>query len=100
MRQSSGTSENNCEIKNGTVVRYQKKQPAGTFQFLDYGLLFFRKSALAGYPSANFPTDRIFSDLIAKNSLAAFEATRPYYEVGSREGLRNFTDYIKSVEKG
>jgi len=91
-----GTSENNCEMKGGLVTRYQKGQPAGTFDFMDYGLLFFRKGALLRYPKENFSTDRIFADLIAGGRLAAFETHSPYYEVGSKEGLRNFTIYINA----
>jgi MurNAc alpha-1-phosphate uridylyltransferase len=96
LRQSGGTSENNCGVENGVVVRYAKGQPAGTFDFMDYGLLFFRKEALKKYTAINFPTDVIFADLIADQQLAAFETRKPYYEVGSKEGLRNFTRYIQS----
>lgn len=99
LQQSSGTSENNCEIKGGLVTRYQKGLQAGTFSHMDYGLLFFKKSALAGYSLENFSTDRIFSDLIAAKQLAAFETRSPYYEVGSKEGLRNFTRYLKDGKK-
>ena len=93
MRQEKGTTENNCEVKEGMVVRYQKGQPPGTFTHMDYGLLFFRKNALAQYRKGNFSTDRIFSDLISAGQLAAFETPSPYYEVGSKEGLRSFTRY-------
>ncbi|MFA6489927.1 MAG: sugar phosphate nucleotidyltransferase [Candidatus Micrarchaeia archaeon] len=95
--QSSGTAENNCSIKDGQVVRYAKKQPAGTFSHMDYGLLFFKKPALSGYKLENFSTDRIFADLIAKGHLAAFVTRVAYYEVGSKEGLRNFTSYIQNL---
>lgn len=99
LKQGKGTSENNCGIRDGMVVRYQKNQPAGTFGYMDYGLLFFRKKALAGYRAENFSTDRIFSDLIAKCQLAAFETSLAYYEVGSREGLRSFTGHIKAGKR-
>ncbi len=79
------------------VARYQKGQPAGTFDFMDYGLLFFKKRALLKYGIGNFSTDLIFADLIAAGQLAAFETRESYYEVGSKEGLRNFTRYIESV---
>jgi N-acetyl-alpha-D-muramate 1-phosphate uridylyltransferase len=97
LEQADGTTENNCGVEGGLVSRYQKGQPAGTFSHMDYGLLFFRKKALAPYRLENFSTDRIFADLISKGQLAAFETHAPYYEVGSKEGLRNFTDYIKGL---
>jgi MurNAc alpha-1-phosphate uridylyltransferase len=97
LRQEGGTSENNCSMRGGMVARYQKGQPAGTFSHMDYGLLFFRKSALAKYRRGNFPTDVIFNDLIAAGQLAAFETRAPYYEVGSKEGLRNFIKYINGI---
>jgi len=97
LKQEGGTSENNCSVESGLVARYQKGQPAGTFKYMDYGLLFFKESALKKYKVENFPTDRIFSDLIAEGNLAAFETKAPYYEVGSQEGLRRFTRYITMV---
>lgn len=96
LEQKSGTAENNCEIGGGRVLRYQKGQPAGTFSHMDYGLLFFKKRALAAYRLESFSTDRIFADFIAAGHLAAFETHMPYYEVGSKEGLRNFGEYIKT----
>lgn len=99
LRQSSGTSENNCSVKGGMVAEYGKGRPAGTFRFMDYGLLFFRKKALAIYRAENFSTDRIFRDLIAARQLAAFETSAPYYEVGSKEGLRNFGNYIEGGKR-
>lgn len=100
LRQSSGTTENNCDVRGGRVASYQKGQPAGTFAYMDYGLLFFKKEPLQKYPLENFSTDRIFADLIAGGQLAAFETHEGYYEVGSREGLRSFTSYIKGFNKG
>jgi len=97
LAQEGGTAENNCEIRNGLVARYQKGQTPGTFSHMDYGLLFFRKKALAAYRLERFSTDRIFADLIAAKQLAAFETRSPYYEIGSKEGLRNLTAYIKSL---
>ncbi len=100
VHQQDGSSENNCEVKCGSVARYQKGQPKGTFDFMDYGMLFFKKSALQRYRVENFPTDRIFADLIAAGQLAAFETAQPYYEVGSLEGLRNFTEHINIQSVG
>jgi N-acetyl-alpha-D-muramate 1-phosphate uridylyltransferase len=97
LEQKGGTTENNCELKGNLVSRYQKGQPQGTFTHMDYGLLFFKKKALEKYGLENFSTDRIFADLIAARQLAAFETRAPYYEVGSKEGLRNFTEYINSL---
>jgi N-acetyl-alpha-D-muramate 1-phosphate uridylyltransferase len=97
LKQDSGTSENNCRIEMGLVARYQKGQPQGTFSHMDYGLLFFRKKAFAKYRLENFSTDVVFHDLISDGELAAFETRAPYYEVGSKEGLRNFTGYISRL---
>jgi N-acetyl-alpha-D-muramate 1-phosphate uridylyltransferase len=97
LAQESGTSENNCKISDGIVERYQKGQPKGTFFHMDYGLLFFNKSAFKKYRLENFSTDEVFNDLIVEKQLAAFETRAQYYEVGSMEGLRNFTRYISSI---
>jgi len=95
MRQHDGTSENNCDVRNGMVVRYKKGMPAGTFEYIEYGLLFFKKQALLNYQCKSFPTDAILLDLIAKRQLAAFETNKPYYEVGSTEGLLKLEERIR-----
>ncbi|MFA5930205.1 MAG: sugar phosphate nucleotidyltransferase [Candidatus Micrarchaeia archaeon] len=100
LAQPSGTSENNCDVQGGMVASYRKGQPKGTYGFVDYGLLFFRKRALAKYGRGSFSTDRIFEDLIAASQLAAFETHERYYEVGSQEGLRNFISYMREKETG
>ncbi len=98
--QDTGTTENNCGISGGKVARYQKGQPAGTFKYMDYGLLFFRKAALRKYRLENFSTDRIFSDLISRRQLAAFVTGSPYFEVGSKEGLKKFEhEILESARK-
>lgn len=97
IRQKSGTSENNCSVKDGMVVDYAKGKPPGTFDYMEYGLLFFKKQAFAGYKKENFATGRVILDLIKKQELSAFETKFLYFEVGSKEGLRRFTNYIKGV---
>ena len=96
IRQEGGALENNCAVKNGFVRGYAKGMPRGAFSHMDYGLLFFKKKALLKYEKANFSTDTIFSDLIQEGQLAAFETASPYYEIGSKEGLRNFKEHITS----
>lgn len=96
IRQEGGILENNCTVKDGLVRGYAKGMPRDTFSHMDYGLLFFKKKALLKYGRINFPADIIFSDLIRAGQLAAFETAAPYYEIGSKEGLRNFKEHIAS----
>jgi len=95
MLQHNGTSENNCAVKDGMVVRYEKGTAPGTFDYVEYGLLFFKKQALLNYPRKRFSADLILHNLIEKKQLAAFETSAPYYEVGSKEGLVEFTRYLR-----
>lgn len=97
MRQEKGTTENNCSIAGGLVAHYAKGQPPGTFDYMEYGLVFFKKSSLSHYKEEKFPTDRIFLDLIAKKQLAAFVTREKYFETGSPEGLRAFISHINAV---
>ncbi len=97
MRQAEGTSENNCSIGNGLVTHYAKGQPHGTFDCMEYGLIFFKKSALTNYKLGKSPTGRIFSDLIGKKELAAFVTHEKYFETGSPQGLAIFERYLRML---
>jgi NDP-sugar pyrophosphorylase family protein len=41
-----------------------------------------------------YPLEELFPRLIVKEELLAYEVTERFYEIGSPQGLREFTEYI------
>lgn len=79
----------NCSVESNRITEYRKGAPLGTFEWIDYGLLFLRRSAFLPV-SMDTPTDLfdVLSGLIHKHQVAAHEATERFWDVGTPEALR------------
>ena len=80
----------NARMEGNRVTFYSKTAKRGEADWIDYGLLAFRRSVIARYEAAPVPLDMavILADLVAKGELAAYEAPERFYEIGKPEGLR------------
>ena len=86
----------NVDVRDGKIERYEKNAPAATFEFVDYGLSYYRAHAFDTV-SETQPTDlaTVVDTLVAGTSLAAYEVTERFYEVGSLEGLLDTEAFIR-----
>jgi NDP-sugar pyrophosphorylase family protein len=85
--------KSNIEFDDGKILAYDKTRRSPKMQYIDYGLAAFRGSAF----------DRSFADmmplyqaLLSAGDLAAFEVRERFYEIGSVEGIRKLSEYLKS----
>lgn len=87
--------QNNVQFKNGKLIRYEKGSNAPDLSHIDYGLSCFNKQAFSTFP-AETPIDlaEIFLKLTLENQLAGREVFDRFYEVGSKQGIQDFTEYI------
>jgi N-acetyl-alpha-D-muramate 1-phosphate uridylyltransferase len=86
--------KSNTLVENGMVVRYGKNIP-DNFACIDYGVNIFRKSVLRMIPgSQRYSLGVLFQKLIAENELLAYEVNQRFYEIGSVDGLKEFTEYV------
>jgi NDP-sugar pyrophosphorylase family protein len=90
----------NVEFCDGRIIAYSKKHRTERMRHIDYGLGVLSAGSLAAVPSDR-PTDlaTIYEQLAATGSLAAFEVSQRFYEVGSVAGLAEFGRYLKEVER-
>lgn len=86
----------NAEVREGKVVRYSKQGTADQFEFIDYGMNFFRRSVIESYRNCPQPFDLalIQSDLARQGKLAAYEVFTRFYEIGSPEGVEQLEWYL------
>jgi NDP-sugar pyrophosphorylase family protein len=85
----------NVRAQDGLVTRYDKGLPPGTFEHVDYGIAFLRRTALARIPEIG-PADlsTLFRSLVAHRQLAALEVSQRFYEIGSVAGYAELCDHL------
>ncbi|MCO5044056.1 MAG: NTP transferase domain-containing protein [Kiritimatiellae bacterium] len=89
-RNRGAWDKSNARVEGNRVVFYSKTARPGEADWIDYGLIAFRRSVIERYQTAPVPLDMaaILSDLVAAGDLAAYEAPERFYEIGKPEGLR------------
>jgi len=67
--------KSNLIVKNNMVVRYGEKKRTKDMIYIDYGTSILRKKTLKLVPkNIHYTTEQLFSELIKRNELLAFEA--------------------------
>ena len=88
--------KSNTVVEGNLVTEYDKNGGAGDMVYIDYGLHIFRKRAVDMVPDNRFYSlEELFPRLIALRELLAYEVGERFYEIGSPQGFRDFSKYIK-----
>lgn len=96
LRNEGRWERSNAIYENGRVQLYDKN-PAPGMNFIDYGLLAVRREILAGTAEV-FDLAALLHDLSLHGSLAGYEVTERFYEVGSPAGLLDLERYLAGRE--
>ncbi len=85
----------NVEFEAGTILAYSKTNRDPRMHYIDYGLGVFRAKAFESLPTGQ-PWDlaEIYTELLQRKQLAAFEVHERFYEIGSPAGLRETAEYL------
>jgi NDP-sugar pyrophosphorylase family protein len=87
---------NNIVFQNGDVVRYQKGTFSKDMTHIDFGFNCFDRLSFSRYPAnLSFDLGEICCDLARKKMLAGYEVFERFYEVGSPQGLIDFSTYVE-----
>lgn len=86
----------NVAFIDGVLLRYEKGIESSEMTHIDYGLSCFDQSIFLDYPT-ELPLDlaHICTKLASQNQLAGFEVNERFYEIGSRQGIVDFTSYVE-----
>ena len=86
----------NVEYVGNRIVRYDKRDRTPAMRYIDYGLGAFEPKVFAALP-AGTPCDlaSVYQDLLAAGNLASFEVHERFYEIGSPEGLRDTSEFLR-----
>jgi NDP-sugar pyrophosphorylase family protein len=81
----------------GVVRVYDKKDPLPAMNYIDYGLSCCEASEFAKEEADIFDLAGVFSRIACEGGMAGFEAEHRFYEIGSRAGIEDFSDYINGT---
>ena len=88
----------NARIDDGLVVEYVKSPPPGRFQYIDYGMSLFARTAFDECPAEQaFDLGSVIRGIIDGPGLAAYEAIERFYEIGTPEGFSETEAFFRSI---
>ncbi len=89
----------NVVFKNNIVELYDKKKQIPQMEYIDYGLSVLTKDVIKEIPvNTVYDLSDMFNRLSIAKQLAGFEVFTRFYEIGSKDGLDEFSGLIS--EKG
>ncbi len=88
----------NVEYDSGRILRYDKRNRIPAMHHIDYGLGAFHRSVFEAIPEGQErDLASVYQDLLHAGGLAAFEVHQRFYEIGSPEGLRDTSEFLKAA---
>lgn len=85
----------NVEFDAGRILAYSKTSRTPRMHHIDYGLGVFRAAAFASLPAGEAcDLTELYTDLLERRQLAAFEVRQRFYEIGSPAGLRETSEFL------
>ncbi len=98
-RNEGNFDTSNVEAKNGSILRYNKKNRTPAMCYIDYGLGAFQSSVFEQLP-ANEVRDLadVYQSLLADRDLAAYEVKERFYEIGSPSGIADLEQHLKTTD--
>ena len=85
----------NVEFSDGSIRAYSKQQRTPHMHHIDYGLGLFQAAVFADLPPG-LPLDlaAIYQNLLQNDQLAGYEVKTRFYEIGSRQGIEELSQYL------
>jgi NDP-sugar pyrophosphorylase family protein len=100
LRNKDQWGKSNIVLKNGKIIKYDKKERTPDMEYIDYGLSMLRKSAFDEIGDEEvFDLAKLYQSLIDKEQMISYEVKSRFYEVGSARGLAETEEYLLSLSK-
>jgi len=86
----------NVVFWNDRVVLYDKKNRVPEMNYIDYGLCILSRSLLTHLPQGTkWDLGDLYGRLANEGQLGGYEVFSRFYEIGSKEGLREFEAHVR-----
>jgi NDP-sugar pyrophosphorylase family protein len=85
----------NVTFDGRCVTRYDKRSPDPSMLFIDYGATILRQAAINRIPrSGAADLADLYAELAGEGSMAGYEVTTRFYEIGSADGLAELNSVL------
>ena len=86
------------EYTNGNLIHYDKTVRNSRMRYIDYGLTYLRNQAFDKFQDSDtFDLSDVYSQLQKTNELRGFEVFERFYEIGSHQGIADFSEFLRKV---
>lgn len=84
-------------MKDGRILKYDKKDRDPAMEYIDYGLIVMRKEVFDQYPlNERFDLALVLSQSVNAGLVASYEVEQRFYEIGTAEGIKDTENYIRN----
>jgi len=95
LRNSNRWDRSNVLLRDGKLLAYDKRAPRADMAHIDFGLTVLSRGVFAPYSRAGrFDLADVLHELSLQGRLGVFEVTERFYEIGSRQGLRETEEFL------
>lgn len=85
----------NIIFKNNKILKYCKNSDDKEMTYIDYGLSILNKKDFVDFDDKDsFDLSNLYDTLVKEDKLNAFKITERFYEIGSIEGINDFSKYM------
>jgi MurNAc alpha-1-phosphate uridylyltransferase len=100
LRNKDQWGKSNIVLKNGKIIKYDKKEKTMNMEYIDYGLSMLRKAAFDEIGAEEvFDLAEVYQSLIANEQMISYEVKSRFYEIGSAQALTETEEYLLSLSK-
>jgi NDP-sugar pyrophosphorylase family protein len=88
----------NVEFVNGKLINYEKGTNNKNMRHIDYGITLFRQEAFRPWrDQSSFDLSKVCHQLAKNEQLGGFEVFERFYEIGSIQGIKEFSQYLREL---
>lgn len=91
-RQQNSSLSNNVIFDGVRILKYSKSNSSQEFNYIDYGFGVINSSCLTKIEDEEIDLSEVLTDLAQKEELAPYVAVKPFYEIGSMDGIRQLEE--------
>lgn len=92
--------DSNVEYANDCVLNYDKFVKSVNMKHIDFGLSYFSASSFLDPKfRADFDLAEVTKKLVKDEQMSGFEVFERFYEIGSREGINQLSNYLRKVSQ-
>jgi NDP-sugar pyrophosphorylase family protein len=88
----------NVEFVDGKLINYEKGTNNKYMRHIDYGITFFKETAFHPWrDQSSFDLSEVCHQLANNKQLDGYEVFERFYEIGSIQGIEEFSQYLRRV---